>query len=55
MANKIILVWVDKIRKRLKHYGINQADKYDVVFRFVKPILDYGENEEKRITKEYNN
>lgn len=46
MSN-ITLPWMDKIRERLEHYKDNNN-----IQEFIKPILEYGENEEKRINEE---
>jgi len=43
----ITLVWMNKIRERLKEYKGND------VLEFIEPFVDYGISEEKRITKHY--
>ena len=46
------LTWMDKIRARLKEYDKKIDLKLiDDVAEFIKPIFDYGESEERRITK----
>jgi hemerythrin superfamily protein len=54
----ITLLWADKIRVRLKQSlldeedGLLWSDNY-YVRRFIKPILEYAEAEEKRINAEF--
>ena len=51
MGIMIILPWADKIKERLEeknHLGIKIGDDV-VVFNFIKPILEFAEQEEKRI------
>jgi len=49
MTKKITLYWVHLIKKRLKEYNGNRLMCMD----FIKPILEYGEAEEKRINEEF--
>ena len=41
------------LRKRLKHYSLNNPQDYEVVMAFIKPVLDKGEREEKRLTQSF--
>ena len=48
----ITLVWLDKIKERLKEYegfGVN----YGIVREFIQPLIDYGEAQEKKITEAF--
>ena len=53
----IKLEWVDRIRNRMIEVGHSGANNEIVLHpeaeKFIRPILEYGEAEEKRITKEF--
>ena len=53
------LIWVTKIKERLKQRVEGFPGSMDIKYedlskiqKFIAPILDYGEKEEKRIEKE---
>jgi hypothetical protein len=48
----ITLVWMDKIRERLKEYESKHI-VFRVATRFIQPIIEYGEAEEKRISEAF--
>lgn len=50
---KITLVWMNKLRERLKETEcIKNCAICGGIRDFIKPILEYGEKEEARITSE---
>lgn len=53
----IELVWAKKIRARLNDkcssYACQTFQEYELVREFIKPILNYADAEEKRITKAF--
>lgn len=49
---KVNLMWVDKIRSRLKEY--KNRPNYKEFLEFIEPILEYGEAEENDITEKLN-
>ena len=51
---RITLPWMNKIRERLEEPYLIKPFKINVdVMNFIKPILDYGNQEEIRITKSF--
>jgi len=51
----ITLTWADLIRKRLKELNaVGVKYKNDAVVEdFIKPIMEYAKNEERRITEHF--
>jgi hypothetical protein len=56
------LPWMNLLRERLSNkmkignYEINQYySDSKIIMEFIKPIMEYGEAEEKRITEEFFN
>jgi len=51
---EVALPWMDRLRARLKDNHRGKAFKdYKVVMEFLRPVMEYGNKEEKRIYQDY--